>query len=174
MQRDLALWAGNDLEEHAQVAAQRHLAVCPECRGHWQRLQAGQRVLEQVRSAPMERDEASVWIGVRRQLRVLEDDRRTANWRGWLPVGALAAACLTVLIITAPGGDSPMSSRGNSPIVMPMDVNYQPFQVPSHDGDRWNDEGPLGISPDWNPNPPRLRFRPERRLVDPTEESRTL
>lgn len=100
--QDLALLVGQDLDLVAQVEAERHVATCPDCRSHLQSLRSGQRVLLQARTqAPVSvAEESSVWGGVSRQIRVLDERAGRTNWRGWLPAVALAAACLTLTVIT--------------------------------------------------------------------------
>lgn len=113
--RLLALSADNDFEERQTPETQRHLAICPHCRAAWRGLRQSQQVLEQVRAAPVEdQDPAvsgrsqglewppSIWLGVARHLRVIDEQSSAPNWRGWLPAGALAAACLAVVLVTIP------------------------------------------------------------------------
>jgi hypothetical protein len=137
VRRSLALLSGNDLGEADQVALERHLAVCPDCRTVWQRLQTGQQALEQVRTGasgprPLE---ASVWPAVER---FLEANRSPAHadWRGWLPTGALAAACLTLFLLIPPVG-APLAENGGSrlsgaflySVGAPVDVKPGPSKV---------------------------------------------
>ena len=60
----------------AQVEAERHVATCPDCRVHLQSLRSGQQVLQQARTQSPSNvaEEASVWGGVSRQIRVLDRD----------------------------------------------------------------------------------------------------
>ena len=115
--RLLALAAGNDLEERDLAGAQRHLAVCPQCREVWQGLRQTQQALERVRSSPMAEQGASaadwpapsLWPTVARQVRAIDAQAAQANWRGWLPAGALAAACLAIVMVALP--DFPPASN---------------------------------------------------------------
>jgi len=108
--RLLALSAGNDMEERELAGVDRHLAVCPQCREVWQGLKLSQQALEQVRAAPTGRAAAggavvpnrSIWPAVARHVRMIEEQAAAPNWRGWLPSGALAAACLAVVIVSLP------------------------------------------------------------------------
>ena len=120
VRRALALWAGNDLDESGQVVVRRHVAACPQCREQWQRLQAGQQALEQTRvAAEPQMLTASVWPAVEGQIRALEEPV-AASWRGWLPTAALAAACLTIVVVTSqgplPSGEQ-ASRAGRPPVV---------------------------------------------------------
>jgi hypothetical protein len=108
--RLLALAAGNDVEERDLAGVRRHLAVCPHCREVWQGLQLSQQALELVRAAPVDEDVApgsawpgrSIWPAVAREVRVIDERAVAPNWRGWLPSGALAAACLAVVMVSLP------------------------------------------------------------------------
>jgi len=113
--RLLALSAGNDFEVVPSAETQRHLAICPHCRETWQGLRRSQQVLERVSAArvagesPAVADQpregtwpASIWPGVARHLRVIDEQWAAPNWRGWLPTAALAAACLAVIVVTIP------------------------------------------------------------------------
>ncbi len=110
--RLLALSAGNDVEDRDLAGVQRHLAVCPHCREVWQGLKLSQQALEQVRAAPVEDDVASgpawpgrsIWPAVARHVRDIDEQAAAPNWRGWLPSGALAAACLAVVMVSLPDG----------------------------------------------------------------------
>lgn len=117
VRRLLALSAGNDLEGGDLVGAQRHLAVCPSCREAWKGLEASQRVFEQMSAAPAEgaatspncpgasvRPAGSVWPEVARHIRIIDEQAVAASWRDWLPAGALAAACLAIVVVTLPEG----------------------------------------------------------------------
>ena len=147
--QNLALLVGQDLDVGAQVEAERHVATCPDCRAHLQSLRSGQRVLEQARtqSPAAVAEESSVWGGVSRQIRVLDERSGRATWRGWLPAMALAAACLTVTVITTDmldplrvnatrelgemsgGVNRPQGLRApNRNVSIP--VNSQPMRVP--------------------------------------------
>jgi len=99
----LALWVGRDLHDDAETGVRQHLAECQCCRRHWQGLQAGQRVLEQSRCLPREigSNTGSLWPALRARMRSQQQNSmRPANWQrfnAWLPVGALAAACLAIV-----------------------------------------------------------------------------
>ena len=108
--RLLALSAGSDVEGPECPNAQRHLAVCPRCREVWKGLQQSQRVLERVSVEPVAGGlgpadcwpAPSIWPGVARHLQVIDEQAVTPDWRGWLPSGALAAACLAIVMVALP------------------------------------------------------------------------
>ncbi len=172
----LALWAGSDLEQHESQSAERHLAVCPACREVWQQLQQSQHVLEQVRSAPLEQAEqgaiprpaASVWPWVLRHVRSLSadgigSDRATvagpnrANWRDWLPAGAIAAACLGIIVVTV--SDVPVNEGASPSVIMSShasDANPRhlgPFPLGLYRGDAQHSvQRPTRVINDEPPN----------------------
>jgi hypothetical protein len=130
--RLLALSAGNDVEERDLAGVQRHLSVCPHCREVWQGLKLSQQALEQVRAAPVDEDVGpgsawpgrSIWPAVARQMPVIDEQAAAPNWRGWLPSGALAAACLAVVMVSLPDG-RPVADNAryrNPLVVLPQHV----------------------------------------------------
>jgi hypothetical protein len=156
----LALSAGSDLEELLPAQTQRHLAVCPRCRETWQGLRHSQQVLERLSVARMEDEGAvvseagaeraqgserrSIWPGVAQYLGVIDEQAAAPNWRGWLPSGALAAACLAVVLVTIPDPQFGVKMAENPrPLVIypqPASVGtpggFHRFQGPVSDRDR--------------------------------------
>ena len=108
VQRLLALWAGNDIDDAGRVEAERHMASCPHCREIWGRLKDGRQAIEHLRSSESESAPlcASMWPSIERHIRVIDHETATSTWRGWLPVGALAAACVAILV-ALPAGQGP-------------------------------------------------------------------
>lgn len=123
--RLLALWAGSDLEQRECQVVERHLAVCPGCRQVWDDLQRSQQVLEKARPLLLDAQErplaawpvdafaaASLWPAVERHIRLIDATTNAsvnisnrvalANWRDWLPAGAVVAACLGIIVLNLP------------------------------------------------------------------------
>lgn len=96
MRKLLALWVGNDLDASQQFSARRHLVECPPCRDYWQQLQATQKVIEMGRSAPEDTEQRSLWPALQLQLAAPMPASMWRQQQGWIPTGALAAACLAV------------------------------------------------------------------------------
>jgi len=155
--RLLALSAGNDLDERELAQAHRHLAACPHCRIVWQRLKQSQQVLERASAAPAESERLpSVWPAVARQVRAIDEEPVRADWRGWLPAGALAAACLAIVLIALPAG--PDAEKGGSPSVIftqpvdsmprrrlmrdPREIQRLPLEIPRDPAANPRDRGP--------------------------------
>jgi hypothetical protein len=148
----LALWIGHDLSENGQEEARAHLAQCACCRSHWQKLQAGQRVLEQTRVLPVSPTGGdSLWPLLQAQMnarrRSLSRSPDWINLNAWLPIGALAAACLAILVSaqTTPlnnedGGDR--HARVNRPNDLTFPVQYRvPYRFP------WVDQPAIQLRP---------------------------
>ena len=167
--RLLALAAGNDLEERDLSGTQRHLAVCPQCRDVWHGLRRTQQALEQVRSTPAaekgppDAGHSSLWPTVARHVRAIDAQAAKADWRGWLPVGALAAACLAVVMVALPDLPSgPSAARYRDPRVIvppqfviqsdPDTLSRMPVTIYS-EPDRKADQDP-------GPQPLKLRDEP--------------
>ena len=149
IERLLALQSGHDLEPADELAAQRHLSVCPRCRERWRELQIAQAALELVRTTPRdpERVEGSVWPGVSRHIRYREGQRRAADWRDWLPAGALVAACLAVMVVLTSSGPAPdevattpVRTRQSIPVIdaaQPRNLQVDAWQEQSDTEERW-------------------------------------
>jgi hypothetical protein len=131
IRRLLALSAGNDLEQRECHVAERHLAVCPECREVWERLQQSQQVLERASPVPFEDAEGvasvrhlSVWPAVARQIRSMNERVVTSNWRDWLPAGAVAAACVAIISVSLP--EVPVEDGVSTSVVMSSPATFDP------------------------------------------------
>lgn len=159
----LALWVGRDLDERGEQEAKRHIAECPHCRAHWQKLQAGQHALEQAKSTPAfvnERAEPSLWGRVHAEISARKElsERQTAY--GWLPVGALAAACLALMVLAQ---NSPPFDQPRNDDTMPRMMQVADFpDWPGASPDRF--VPPRSIQPHWvsddgRPQPPSHRLQ---------------
>jgi len=147
VQRLLALWSGNDIDEAGRVGAERHMASCPNCRESWARLNSGRQALEQMRTAESAPLTASIWPALERQILVIDQEAATANWRGWLPVGALAAACLAI-VVGIPSGQGPQtaytpSGSASIPVFFSNDPpeGYRPNIESVSPDDQWSRHG---------------------------------
>jgi hypothetical protein len=165
--RLLALSAGSDLEGRECASAQRHLAVCPRCREVWQGLVRSQRVLERVsaepapgRLAPGVLKPASIWPGIQRHLQTIDAEVLAPDWRGWLPSGALAAACLAIVMVALPDPPGGVNTAGPD---SPMTIRPQPVvgAVPRHSERHpvWIRESPE-FGNEFIPQPPEGRDQP--------------
>jgi hypothetical protein len=164
--RLLALAAGNDLDERELAGAERHLAVCPQCRQVWQGLQQTQQALEQVRAAPMAESNLpapSLWPAVARHVRTIDAQAATADWRGWLPAGALAAACLAVVMVALPDLPSASSTAhyGDPRVIVPQQfvIQSDPETLQRLPITNYSDRDGAG-GQDSGPQPLRLRDEP--------------
>lgn len=112
----IGLCVGDDVDEEERAEVRRHVSTCPNCRDQWVRLQSGQKVLELAGnpSAAEEVERTSVWPQLQRQIVSLQSRPASRNWQRWVPVGALAAACLGMLVSSPAFHASPdaMDSSG--------------------------------------------------------------
>jgi hypothetical protein len=130
--RLLALREGHDLEECEAAGVERHLAGCPHCREIRRGLQRSQQALEVVRPAgvPGGQQLASVWPGVSRHIRSIDEISVSHGWREWLPTGALAAACVAMIAALLPParpGDSRLAADSVRVFVGPSAGPVQRF-----------------------------------------------
>lgn len=98
---DLALLVGNDLEPEAERVVQRHLAECPQCRLHWQRLRSMGGVLREVADGGRDFPSPNLWQQVQSRLPANRAVLQRSGAEGWFPVAALAAACCVVLVFSS-------------------------------------------------------------------------
>jgi hypothetical protein len=165
VRRLLALQAGNDLDHADQVVVRRHLAVCPHCRERWEGLQAGRQALDEVRplsaGSPTGR---SLWPVLAAQIRAIDDGRASADWRDWLPAGALAAACITVAMLM-PGASGPLRN-GSDDLAGRSAIVTQAVRA-----DRWSADAPAPFAEREFRQRPPLEWRevPVRTLLDGTD-----
>ncbi len=114
-QSDIALWAGNDLDEAGLADLQVHLEACPECRKYLTQMQA---LLQLVDNCPLrdEADEASqaavedsLWPSLSTKLVSLPASRYD-RFNGWIPAVAVAAVCFAMVLVASPPQSAPPQS----------------------------------------------------------------
>lgn len=158
----LALHVGQDLSEQHQADAEQHVAQCAHCREHLERVQAGHDVLEQVRAHSVVHGEIhgvagsspvrSVWPELKAKLLAQqaraehESLNGVQRFNGWLPIGALAAACIAILVVadSGPPVDRPQFADQTMHMVQPVvgpPPRMQPYRPlyphqPRYDGGR--------------------------------------
>ena len=110
---EIALAAGNDLDEHVGGALQEHLGRCPNCLQHWHSVRAALETL-QVRCDISDEmpQHVTVWPQVSRRLAGMERDLRRERFNGWIPAGAVAAASLAILFF--------VGERVTEPQIVPL------------------------------------------------------
>ena len=103
----LPLLAESDLPLSERTAVERHLRQCSDCRGELSLTETSLGVLHEVRTPRRGEPGGSLWPAIERQLDGIAF-RRGETRTGWLPVGALAAACAALLLIGVfgPGFDT--------------------------------------------------------------------
>lgn len=111
-QTDIALWAGNDLDETDRLSLQRHLEACPDCREYQAQMQALMRLVdecplkEQADEASKSAVSDSLWPSLSSHL-VSLPFRNCDRFNGWIPAVAVAAVCLAMLMVASPQGTFP-------------------------------------------------------------------
>lgn len=111
----------------AQLAKiERHIHVCPQCRGFRDRLKTCQRVLEQVRSQAPAEPGLSLWPALKSRIESARTEaERSTSW-GWIPAAGLSAACLLVLAV---GFNSPFYWGAGGDV---MNVALDPDNTPTY------------------------------------------
>lgn len=132
IRQQLALSVGGDLTSVEQAVVDQHLAGCVSCRQDLAGLRSSHAVLQQYREDTMLPVAPSLWPGV--QARLSRSRTRVSRAgisepqfgrAGWIPVSALAAACVAVLVLSEmnpsfnpPGGGAiTRSTPGNAEAV---------------------------------------------------------
>lgn len=153
--RQLPLFVGGDLDERLALRIRLHLRNCPACAAAAGALRRAQRALQESSAEPVPMQGESLWPGLRPLCRA-ENTERT-EWRGWLPVASLAAACLVAIVgIVLLPQTPPLSA-----------VSAQPQQVLS--SQTWPDQlvtDPRTVIDDaWSVDAHRHFLLPEAKLV---------
>lgn len=176
----LALEVGQDLIEQDREGVRQHLDECGPCRDHFERVQTGHHVLEQVRTSTAGDSSSfrSMWPEVKarllaRQSRAAVFGRPALN--GWLPIGALAAACIAILVVAdgAPRADRAEYQLPHNQSAYPVQPvgNPVPWRMDEkRDAGEGVDDGQIlhHIPGSLRPSPRGgLNFRPESSRIVP-------
>lgn len=109
IRRLLSLFLTDDLDETTARQVRLHLTGCAGCRGRSAELVRSQAALESLRLAEREDRQSSLWPEL--SVRIARLRLGDGAVKGWIRVGALAAACLAVYV----WGSAPWPSRPSSP-----------------------------------------------------------
>lgn len=102
--RDIALWAGHDLDDPTQKAAlRRHISGCPCCREHYHQMKRTLEVLERAERPVTYVTGDSLWPELASRISHARH-RPASSWNterfhGWMPLVAMTAACLILLLV---------------------------------------------------------------------------
>lgn len=103
-QRDIALWAGHDLDDAAHRDAVRtHVAECPCCRMHYQRIKQTLHVLERADRPATFVSNDSIWPELAARINQPRP-HSSPQWNskrfgGWMPLLAMTAASFVLLVV---------------------------------------------------------------------------
>lgn len=98
---EIALWAGDDLDEQAAGPLLRHLALCLECREYRRQMVSSVHVLQEPEGPCSVELHDSVWPGLAGRLPSRDEARQADRLNRWLPAAAVAVACLAVIVFTS-------------------------------------------------------------------------
>lgn len=133
-QSDIALWAGDDLDEAGLLSLKRHLEACPECRCYMQEMHLLMRLIdecplrEEGDNASKQAVEDSLWPALSTRLVTLSA-RRSDHFNGWIPAVSVAAVCLAMVLIASPPG---MLAPQEAPLVSSTEEESWSTSQPSH------------------------------------------
>ncbi len=119
-QSNIALWAGNDLDETCRLGLQQHLETCPACREFLQEMQAVMQMVdecplrEEADNASMILVEESLWPELASRLATVPAPQ-SDRFNGWLPAVAVSVVCFAMVLIASPPQHS-VSSEENLPL----------------------------------------------------------
>ncbi len=106
-QSEIALWAGDDLDETNHLGLQHHLESCPECRAYLAEMQDLLRLVDdcplrdEADAASQQAVENSLWPSLSTRLAKLPAPQ-TDRFNGWVPALAVAAVCLVMVLVASP------------------------------------------------------------------------
>jgi hypothetical protein len=113
--RQIALLAGEDLEDGQVEEARRSIELCPECRGHWVRVRGCIDVLDRVGKSAEPVPGSSLWPAIESRLRPTVVVRRPERFNGWVPALSMAAACAALLLAGQLDGIAPQETSPGAP-----------------------------------------------------------
>ncbi len=141
---NIALWVGDDLDDATGHQLERHLATCPPCREHRERMQTGLTILSEVKCENTATSADSIWPTVSSRLSVCDEALRAPRFNGWVPAIAVAGIFLAIVSIASTSGPAPQF-----PTLVPAQPADNRFlerefdeEVPHVAIPRWQRQGP--------------------------------
>lgn len=176
--QEMALGAGRDLDAATEQDLRRHLASCPSCQEHWNRIRSTTSILHQVSVEETEVPVPRLWSSMSRSIRATSG-RQTARSEssvfshGLVPLVAVASLVLAVVSINHSLNNPPPSQTS-----LPAFRNAEPARTVEHSIDRFNrrflDEGGSRfVPPPQSPMQRMLRDR-EGDQMTPTPPQRRI
>jgi len=117
IQNDIALWAGNDATPQEAEVVRQHLATCPGCRAHAQRLKTAMAMIGRSSPEPTYDTVDSLWPAIARRLPQRPRKSPEPTWRKWAPsvAATVVAAGVMLAVVVMP----PRNNGGGLPDPVP-------------------------------------------------------
>lgn len=106
VKNQIALLAGDDLEDEQTADVRRSIETCPHCRQHWVRVRGCVDVLDRVGRSEEPMSGESLWPAIESRLQRTVSVR-PGKFNGWVPALSVAAACVALLVAGQMDGISP-------------------------------------------------------------------
>lgn len=154
-QSDIALWAGDDLDEAGLMGLKRHLAACPECRCYMQEMRLLMRLVEECPLRDEGDDaskcvvEGSLWPSLSTRL-VTWPASRGDRFNGWIPAVTVAAVCLAMVLIASP--PQMLAPHDGSMVTSAEEDSWSESQSSNSQIAKWN-RPPIQGQPAFDANP---------------------
>ncbi len=103
---EIALWVGDDLDQSARHELERHLAECPSCRDHRNRMRASLDMLYGAEDSVDTSGDSvasthdSLWPGLSGRLELRDEARKASRFNGWVASLSLAAMVLAMVALS--------------------------------------------------------------------------
>ena len=117
-QRDIALWVGQDLDDHCERdEVRRHVSSCPDCREHYRRMKSALKVLDRAEAPETYVATGSLWPELAARMNDRQPQTPSGRFNGWMPFVAMTAACLLLMFVVneqthSPGSVGPPTVKG--------------------------------------------------------------
>jgi hypothetical protein len=121
----IALLAGDDLEDEQTAEVRRSIESCPHCRQHWVRLRGCVDVLERVGRSGEAVSGPSLWPAIESRLQRTVSVR-PGKFNGWVPALSMAAACVALLVAGQMDGLAPPELATDQAVLFSGDVSTMP------------------------------------------------
>jgi len=128
----IKLWDSGTLDAQAERKLRRHVAVCPNCRQHWQKWQASLAALREGGHEPINTFPANLWASLSIVLARRQRFERLNRFNGWVPTAAVIVGCFVLVAFShsPPTLDVPAGSTIFVSVEEPL-ASIDRLQLPS-------------------------------------------